>query len=139
VVQNLQASFQGYGLPNVPVAIVSYVPVLFDIALQVRIDIPAYVPAIVLPQVWQSLVAAFAFGQLAPARGVAASQIIAIAQQVPGVVAVNLTGFNRSGDAAGLANFLCASGPQPTANPPAGAEVLLLDPAAQGNVVVWPS
>jgi hypothetical protein len=139
VVQNLQASFQGYGLPHVPVAIVSYVPVLFDIALQVLIDSPTYVPTIVVPQVWQSLVAAFAFGQLAPAQGVAASQIIAIAQQVPGVVAVNLTALNRSGDTPGLANVLCASGPHPTASPPAGAEVLLLDPAAQGNVVVWPS
>jgi hypothetical protein len=103
----------------------------------VLVKTPSYDPTIVVPQVWQSLVAALAFGQLAPAQGVAASQVIELAQQVPGVVAVNLTALNRSGDAASMANFLCASGPRPTAQPPSGAEVLSLDPASQGNVVVW--
>ena len=60
-----------------------------------------------------------------------------MAQQVPGVVAVNLTALNCSGDTAAPTNFLCASGPQPTANPPTGAQVLMLDPASQGNVGVW--
>jgi hypothetical protein len=137
IVQNLLASFATDGLPYVPVQIVSYTPVLFEIALQVLVNSPLYEASIVVPQVWQSLAAAFAFGQLAPGQGVAASQIIAVAQQVPGVVAVNLTGLNRSGDAATMMNFLPASGPQPTGNPPAGAEVLSLDPAAQGNVEVW--
>jgi hypothetical protein len=91
----------------------------------------------VIPQVWQALVAAFAFGQLAPAQAVAASYIIELAQQVPGVVAVNLTGFNRSGEATGIANILRASGPQPTLKPARGAEILALDPASQGNVVLW--
>ena len=138
IVQNLQLSFQTYGLPYVPVQIVSYTPVLFEIALQVLVNTPLYDAGIVVPQVWQSLAAAFAFGQLSPAQGVAASQIIAVAQQVPGVIAVNLTALNRSGDASTMTNFLGASGPQPTSNPPAGAEVLSLDPASQGNVVVWP-
>ena len=138
LVQNLLLSFPTYGLPYVPVQIVSYKPVLFEIALQVLVNSPLYEASIVVPQVWQSLAAAFAFGQLAPGQGVAASQIIAVAQQVPGVIAVNLTALNRSGDAATITNLLGASGPQPTATPPAGAEVLSLDPASQGNVVVWP-
>jgi hypothetical protein len=87
--------------------------------------------------VWQSLVAAFAFGQLAPAQGVAASYVIELAQQVPGVVAVNLTALNRSGSAGPPANFLCASGPDPGLNPAEGAEILLLDPASRGNLTVW--
>ena len=41
------------------------------------IDTPTYDPTIVMPQVWQSLLAAFAFGQLAPGQGIAASQVIA--------------------------------------------------------------
>ena len=63
VIQTLQASFQNYGLPKVPVSIVSYVPILFEITLQVLVDAPIYDPAIVVPQVWQSLAAAFAFGR----------------------------------------------------------------------------
>jgi hypothetical protein len=137
VVQNLQAALQNVGLPYVPVQIVSYVPVLFEVSLQVLVNTPLYDVTIVIPQVWQALVAAFAFGQLAPAQAVAASYIIELAQQVPGVVAVNLTGFNRSGEATGIANILRASGPQPTLKPARGAEILALDPASQGNVVLW--
>ena len=137
VVVNLYQAIANCGLPYIPVLIVSYVPMLFEISMQVLVNTPLYEAGVVVPQVWQSLAAAFAFGQLAPAQGVAASQIIALAQQVPGVVAVNLTALNFSGDAATMANFLCAAGPLPTANPPRGAEILLLDPASQGNVGVW--
>jgi hypothetical protein len=91
--------------------------------------------------VWQSLSGAFAFGQLAPGQSVAASLVVQIAQNVPGVTAVNLTGFNLSGASGSVANLLCASGPIPASssnsNQPSGAQVLLLDPASQGNVVVW--
>jgi hypothetical protein len=120
-----------------PVLIVSFVPVLFEIGMQVLVNTPLYEASVVVPQVWQALAAAFAFGQLSPGQGVAASQIIAIAQQVPGVVAVNLTALNRSGDAAAAVNYLPAYGPQPAQTPPAGAEVLYLDPASQGNVGAW--
>jgi hypothetical protein len=136
VVINLQQAIDNCGLPYIPLLIVSYAPVLFEISMQVLVNTPLYEASIVVPQVWQSLTAAFAFGQLSPGQGVAASQVIAIAQQVPGVVAVNLTSLNPSGSSTPL-DFLCASGPQPTANPPTGAQVLLLDPASQGNVTVW--
>jgi Baseplate J-like protein len=137
VVVNLYQAIANCSLPYVPVRIVSYVPGLFEISMQVLVNTPLYEASVVMQQVWQSLAAAFAFGQLAPAQGVAASQVIALAQQVPGVVAVNLTALNRKGDSATATNFLCASGPQPTADPPAGAEILLLDPASQGNAAVW--
>ena len=138
VVQNLVLSLQTYGLPYMPVQVVSYEPVLFEIGMQVKVDSPTYDPTLVVAQVWQSLSAAFAFGQMQPGQGVAASYAVQLAQQVPGVIAVNLTALNRSGDPAAVQNILCASGPQPTLSPPAGAEVLLLDPASQGNVGVWP-
>jgi hypothetical protein len=137
VVVNLQQAIANCGLPYIPVLIVSYVPMLFEVSMQVLVNTPLYEATVVVPQVWQSLVSAFAFGQLAPAQGVAASQVIALAQQLPGVVAVNLTALNLSGETAAVNNFLPASGPQPTANPPQGAGILLLDPATQGNVVVW--
>ena len=143
IVQNLMQAYQQYGLPNIPVLPVSYVPQNFEIGMQVMVDSPTYDPAIVIPQVWQALKAGFAFGRLAPGESVAASRAISIAQQVAGVTAVNLTGFNLSGDASGtIANMLCANGPVPgnpsTGAQPAGAQVLLLDPASEGNVVVWP-
>ncbi len=142
VVVNLMAAYQQYGLPNVPVLPVSYQPQSFEVAMQVMVDSPTYDPAIVIPQVWQALTAAFAFGQLTPGQSVAASQVISIAQQITGVVAVNLTGFNLQGDASGvIENLLCAGGPvagnAAKGTQAAGAQVLLLDPACQGNVEVW--
>ena len=139
VVQNLQQALQNCALPYVPVQIVSFVPVLFEVGLQVLVNTPLYQATIVIRQVWQNLVAAFAFGQVAPAQGVAASYVIELAQQVPGVVAVNLTGLNPSGQDSGIVNFLPSSGPQPNLNPPQGAQILMLDPASQGNVEAWTS
>jgi hypothetical protein len=142
VVVNLMQAYQNFGLPNVRVLPVSYVPKNFEIGMQVKVDSPTYDPSQVIAQVWQNLSAAFAFGQLAPGQSVAASKVIEIAQDVAGVLAVALTAFNLSGDATGVANLLCAAGPIPPdisgSNPPTGAQVLLLDPASQGNVVVSP-
>jgi hypothetical protein len=142
IVQNLMQAYQNYGLPNVPVLPVSYVPQNFEIGMQVLVNAPTYDPTVVILQVWQVLTAAFAFGELAPGQSVSASQVIQLAQQVSGVIAVNLTAFNLSGAAAGPpANVLCASGPIPGnasgTIPAAGAQVLLLDPASVGNVGVW--
>jgi hypothetical protein len=105
--------------------------------MQLKIDAPTYDPTVVITAVWQSLSTAFAFGQMQPGQNVAASHVIQLAQQIPGVVAVNLISLNRRGDGASVVNILCAAGPQPTATPPAGAEILLLDPASQGNLGVW--
>jgi len=137
VVQNLLLALQTYGLPYVPVQVVSYTPVLFELAMQLKIDAPTYNPTLVIAAVWQSLSTAFAFGQMRPGQNVAASQVIQLAQQIPGVIAVNLIALNRRGDGASVANILCAASPQPTATPPTGAEILLLDPASQGNLGVW--
>ncbi len=143
IVKNLMQAYQQYGLPNIPVLPVSYSPQNFEIGMQVMVNTPTYDPTIVIPQVWQVLTAAFAFGQFAPGQSVTASQAISIAQQIQGVTAVNLQAFNLSGDTSGtIQSILCASGPVPanaaTGAEPTGAQVLLLDPASQGNVVVWP-
>jgi len=137
VVQNLLTAYQELGLPHVQVAAASYTPVLFEIGLQVQVDSPTWDPASVLSLVWQNLSDTFSFGKMRPGQGVASSQVVLVAQQVPGVVALNLVSLGRSGDPAGIEDFLCASGPRPAANPPRGAEVLLLDPASKGNVGVW--
>lgn len=136
----LMQAFQNYGLPNMRAVAASYSPQNFEIAMQVKVDTPTYVQDQVIAQVWSNLVAAFAFGQLTPGQGVAASQVIEIAQGTAGVIAVNLTGFNLSGAGGGVENRICASGPVPApaaGAPPQGAQVLLLDPASQGNVTAW--
>ncbi len=142
VVVNLMQAYQQYGLPNIPVLPVSYQPQNFEIAMQVMVDSPTYDPTIVIPQVWQALTAAYAFGQIAPGQSIAASQAISIAQQITGVVAVQLKAFNLQGDASGtIQNIICAAGPVPgnaaKGTQPTGAQVLLLDPACEGNVGVW--
>ena len=137
VVVNLLNALQNFGLPYVPVQVVSYTPVLFEIAMQVKVYTPTYDPGVVLGQVWQSLAAAFAFGRMQPGQSVAASYVIQLAQQVGGVMGVNMISLNRSGDPAVVQSILCAAGPLPTQTPPAGAEILLLDPAVQGNLGVW--
>jgi predicted phage baseplate assembly protein len=142
VVVYLIQAYQNLGLPSVQVMPVSYVPQNFEIGMQVKVNSPTYDPNQVIAQVWQNLSAAFAFGQLSPGQSVTASEVVEIAQQVPSVVAVTLTAFNLSGGTSGVANILCAAGPIPPdisgSNPPTGAQILLLDPASQGNVVVSP-
>jgi hypothetical protein len=137
VVVNLLSALQNFGLPYVPVQVVSYTPVLFEIAMQVKVDTPTYDPGVVLGQVWQRLAGAFAFGKMQPGQSVAASYVIQLAQQVGGVMGVNMISLNRSGEPTVVQSILCAAGPLPTQTPPAGAEILLLDPAAQGDLAVW--
>ncbi len=137
VVTHLVAALGSYGLPYLPVQVVSYAPALFEVGMQVKVDTPLFAGGDVVAQVNAALKAAFAFGQMRPGQSVAASQVIQLAQAVPGVVGVNLTALNRSGDSATVNNILCAAGPLPTATPARGAEILLLDPAAQGMVGVW--
>ena len=135
VVTGLAAATRLGGDPYVPLQIASYQPVPFTFTAAVAVDQANYAPTQVLPQVWQDLAAAFAFGQRQFGQGVAASEIIEIIQQVAGVTAVQLQTLGRSGAAPqgpGPA-MLCVRGPQP----PDGAQLLQLDPATQGQIGVW--
>jgi hypothetical protein len=75
-------------------------------------------------------------------QGVAQSEVIAVIQQTPGVIAVELTAFNRQGEptppGAPLPPVLVAALPQAgQQGTPQPADMLLLDPASQGNLEVW--
>jgi hypothetical protein len=137
IVTSLVTSLRRYGDPHVPLTVASYVPARFTFTAAVAVDTASYAAPAVLGQVWQSVCAAFAFGRRPLGQGVAASEITEIIQGVPGVTALRLTGFGRSGTdgsaGAPAGPVLCASGPQP----PAGAELLVLDPAAQGQIGGW--
>lgn len=135
VVTALIAAIRLDGDPHVPLRVASYVPVLFTFTADVAIDQASYAPDQVLAGVWADLAAAYAFGQRQLGQNVAASEIIDIIQNASGVTAVRLRALAPSGQTAQPTPpaMLCASGPVP----PDGAQMLLLDPAAQGTIGVW--
>ena len=141
----LKTSLWNAGNPYVPLQIASYIPVLFEAGARVLIDQNDYDPTQVLAQVWQSLLASFSFPQRQMGQGVAQSEIIEIIQQTPGVIAVELTAFNRQvlppPSGAPLPPVLLAAAPVPgqAGHAARRAEMLLLDPASQGNFVQWSS
>ncbi len=124
-----------YGEPWVPLRVASYAPVLFRFSATVAVDQPTYDPDQVLAQVWRDVHAAFAFEQRDLGQSVAASLIVEIIQRVPGVVAVQLQTLGRSGDpsTSPATPMLCAEGPAP----PAGAQLLALDPATERAIGQW--
>jgi hypothetical protein len=132
---NLTQALRADGNPYVPLQLASYVPVLFQFTANVNVDTVNYDPNQVLASVWQAVSQAFAFEQMQLGQSVAASQIVNLIQQVPGVIALQLQALNLSGQPAGtpVPIVLTAAGP----NPPAGAQLLVLDPATQGNIGVW--
>ncbi|QAU23611.1 putative baseplate assembly protein [Dyella sp. M7H15-1] len=134
VIISLTKALRTYGNPYVPLNVVSYVPIHFQIVANIDIDETDYDPNQVMAQVWQNLGNAFAFDQLELAQNVAASTIVQIIQQTPGVIALQLQGLFPSGSpSTTVPAQLCAAG----AMPPQGAQMLLLDPASQGNLGIW--
>jgi hypothetical protein len=134
VIINLIQALRSYGNPFVPLWVVSYEPVLFELAAVIDIDQNNYDTTLVLAQVWQNLTSAFAFDQQLLTQPVAASDVIEIIQGTPGVIALQLRGLSLSGSpSAAVPVQLCAA----AAMPPLGAQMLLLDPACQGQLKVW--
>jgi len=138
---NLLTSLQSVGNPYVPIYIPSpsYNPMLFEVGANIQVDTTTYDPTLVQAQVWQSLSTAFSFNQRQMGQGVAQSEVIAVIQAVPGVIAVELNIFNVQGDqpVSPLPPVLLAASPVAgTQGEPAGAQMLTLDPASQGNLAV---
>jgi hypothetical protein len=128
------------GNPFVPLTVASYVPGLFETAAAIRVDSVNYDSTEVLARVWRALAAAFSFDARNLGQGVAQSEIVEIIQQTAGVIAVELTGFQRSGDVpqSPLPAVLRAASPVAGGNSaPQPAELLTLDPASRGNLGVW--
>ena len=135
ILTNFILSVRSISNPFVPLQVASFVPLLFQFSAQVKIDQTDYDSAQVLAQVWQNLLNAFAFDQRQLAQNVAASELIEVIQQTPGVIALRLQSLNLSGEPPDSPPpmMLCASGPMP----PAGVSLLLLDPATVGNIGIW--
>lgn len=141
-VTNLLKALRGAGNPYIPLTVDSYTPALFTVGANIRVDSNNYDPTLVLAQVWQTLAMNLNFDQRQIGQGVAQSEVIALIQATPGVIAVELTAFNRQGQSSAPGTPLPAvlraaaplAGQQGTPQP---AEMLILDPASQGNLAVW--
>lgn len=137
---NLAQALTEAGNPFVPILIDSYLPVLFEIAAKVRVDADNFDPNEVLGRIWSALWTAFSFAQRDLGKGISQSEVIAMIQGTQGVIAMELTGFRRSGDATAteLPAVLRAASPIAGANvAPQAAELLLLDPGSRGSIEVW--
>jgi hypothetical protein len=93
---SLVKAIQRYGLPFQPFQIVSYVPLKFGLQAGVQVD-PRLPEDKVLEAVRQALKLGFGFAARELARGVAASQVLAVIQSVPGVVMADLNTLYLSG------------------------------------------
>ena len=106
---NLATSLQNYGNPLVPISVTSYVETLFKFSADVQYD-PFYDQPTVQAQVSQSLAQAFSFAARSFGQAVSIDEIAATIQGVAGVIAVNVTGLQRTfsstgGDLANLDGF----------------------------------
>jgi hypothetical protein len=87
---NLLAALKSSGDPHVSVTLLALQSSTFRIGLKVKCD-SAYNPKTVLAAVETALRAHYAFDQRALGQPVQQSEVIAVAQNVPGVVAIDLT------------------------------------------------
>jgi predicted phage baseplate assembly protein len=106
---NLVTSLRNYGNPLVTISVTSYVETLFKFSADVQYD-PAYDQPTVQRQVSQTITQTFSFASRSFGQSVSIDEIAATIQGVPGVVAVNVTGLQRTysstgGDLANLRGF----------------------------------
>ncbi|HEY2990887.1 MAG TPA: putative baseplate assembly protein [Candidatus Binatia bacterium] len=123
---NLLAALGRAGDPFVSRRVESYRKALFRIAAKVKVH-PDHIAEKVLQAVEQALRAEFSFDARAFGQPVTASELIAVIQAVPGVVAVDLDKLYRPGQPSSAR--LDAATPLPgEAGALAAAELLTLDP-----------
>lgn len=126
IVERLERELVRWGDPLVKVAVVPVRPVDFRIALKVDTD-PDRERGKVLASLERTLRDTFGASARAPGDPVHASEIVAVAASVVGVVGVDLDQFHR-GTAPGLAKRLVAASAALAVPDPLGAELLALSP-----------
>lgn len=136
---NLLLAMQQASHAFVPIRVQSYRKAFFRIAATITVD-PTYQMDEVLNGVEQQLRSQFSFDARAFGQGVALSEVMAVAQSVPGVVAVDIRQLIRTDGVGGDGRLspLPAAFPQPVATETAGAELLSLDPAPLDLVGILP-
>jgi predicted phage baseplate assembly protein len=118
------------------VTLCPYVPVTFIVAATITPD-PTLVDTDVLAAVKAALATAFSFGARRFGQPVFASEVIAVVQEVPGVVAVTLDGFARTGDPPSPPNdHVNAAAPTLGGAGLVGAELLTVESGTLPGVVL---
>ena len=122
----LGEALKKHGDPHVSFEVVPYRPESFTVAGSIVVD-PDLLPDKVLAAAVAALRSAFSFENRAFTQPVMRSEVIAVLHEVPGVVAVDLDDFNRTGEPPPTDPWLEATGPEPgTAGEMLGAELLTL-------------
>ncbi len=129
--QTLSAAIHGRRYLARPLAIVSYARVGFSVAARVQVASGSDTPADVLKEALRSaLTSAFGFAARRFGQEVASSEVIAVLQAVPGVVAVELDALFRTGTPRELAEYIPARPAtwDSTAGRLRPAEIVMIDP-----------
>jgi predicted phage baseplate assembly protein len=129
--QNLLKAMLDAGDPNVPLIVQSYEPRLFQLAAAVKVDAD-FLPEKVLATVEQRLREQFSFDARNLGQPVSLSEVVAVMQNVRGVVAVEVNAFFASDPnittASALKQRLEARMPRAGGDQFFAAELLTLDP-----------
>jgi len=105
-ITNLVTSLQDSGDPLAPITIASYVETLFKFTASVQYD-PSYDQHSVQARVTQTLIQTFSFAARSFGQAVSIDEVATTIQRIAGVVAVNVTGLQRTSSSTGgdLANL----------------------------------
>ena len=133
--ENLLIAMRKAGDPNVPLQVESYRKALFRLggSLKAHAD---YQPEKVLAEVWKKLREHFSFDARGFGQPVTFSEVVAVIQQVPGVVAVFIQQLYLTGTAADFNASLEAKMPQSGETEVSPAQLLTLDPCQLGLEVI---
>jgi len=124
---SLLVAIEDAGDPTVPLILKSFQPRFFRVSAQVKMD-PDFLPDKVLAHIDDVLRSKFSFENRDFGQPVHRSEVIALIQDVTGVVSVNVTQFYRSEKNPALHLHLIATVPAPGGVDFSPAEILMLDP-----------
>jgi hypothetical protein len=130
----LNAAIEQRGDPAHHVVVSAHDEVTFGVTLGVVTD-PAYLATEVLDAVRAALVAAFSFAARGFGQAVASAEVVATAQAVPGVVAVDLDRLAAADGRPAVRGVLPVASPTWDGSAPTRAELLLLGPGAADCVL----
>jgi Baseplate J-like protein/Repeat of unknown function (DUF346) len=131
-----QSLVQAITLSHDPVqtfVVAGFQPLTFNLTASILINQPTYLPSTVMAAVNAALTTAFSFSQRSFAQAVTAAEILELMQDVPGVIALNLTQLYQTGDSNGPSQteplpFLPALPARFENNTILPAQLLLLNP-----------
>lgn len=123
---NLVTAIKTSGDPLVPLLVKTYRSGLFRVKASLKID-PDYLAEKVIAAAEQKLRDTYSFAARSFGQPVHLSEVIAVLQTVPGVVAVNVTGLYRSAESFARNEHIVAAAPSPADEVVAAAELLTLD------------